>query len=168
MPGTTTSERGLDGTTTVYDDVAVTGDRVERLLRELLTDHWARLTVGPIVQGAAWEVRFTTPPALSMLDGYLTVDTGPWHFHLCVGDTRGQGDPALARARRVGRAAFFRALGGSCVPESYGLRLWNGLGEQMVTVFFPNPFYDDESYRLREPDPRRTELWEDFKRRYCG
>jgi hypothetical protein len=36
----------------------------------------------------------------------------------------------------------------------------------MVTVFFPNPFYDDDSNRLREPDAKRTELWEDFRRRY--
>ncbi|MGH7392678.1 MAG: DUF7676 family protein [Candidatus Rokuibacteriota bacterium] len=168
MAGATTSERDLDGTTTEYCDVPVAGDRVERLLRELFTSHWKQLTVGPIVQGAAWEIRFTTAPALSMLDGYLTVDVGPWHFHLCVGDTRGQGDPALARARRVGRAAFFRASGGTCVPESYGLRLWNGLGEQMVTVFFPNPFYDDAGGRLREPEPGRTALWEDFRRRYGG
>ena len=168
MAGATTRERDLDGSTTEYHEASVAGDRVERLLRELFTDHWKRLTVGPIIQGAAWEIRFTELPVLSMLDGYLTVDTGPWHFHLCVGDTRGQGDAALARARRVGRAAFFRTIGGTCVPESYGLRLWNGLGEQMVTVFFPNPFYDDESHRLREPDPGRTALWEDFRRRHSG
>lgn len=165
---TTTRETDPDGTTTEYHEMPVTGDRVERLLRELFADHWKRLTVGPIIQGAAWEIRFTGPPALSMLDGYLTVDVGAWHFHLCVGDTRGQGDPALARARRVGRAAFFRTTGGTCVAESYGLRLWNGLGEQMVTVFFPNPFYDDESQRLREPDRGRTALWEDFRRRHAG
>jgi hypothetical protein len=161
-----TIERELDGTTTEYDDVPVAGERVEQLLTELFTAHWARLTVGPIVQGAAWEIRFTGRPQLSMLDGYLTVDTGAWHFHLCVGDTRGQGDPALARARRVARAAFFRTVGGSCTPESYGLRLWNGLGEQMVTVFFPNPFHDDDGRRLREPDHARTALWQDFRARY--
>jgi len=168
MAGARTTERGLDGTTIEYDDVPVEDGRVERLLRELFTGHWRQLTVGPIVEGAAWEIRFTERPSLSTLDGYLTVDVGPWHFHLCVGDTRGGGDPALARARRVSRAAFFRSVGGSCVPESYGLRLWNGLGEQMVTVFFPNPFYDDGSRRLREPDPSRTRLWEDFRARYAG
>jgi hypothetical protein len=162
----TRTELELDGTTTEYDDVAVAGDRIERLLTELFTEHWERITVGPLIQGAAWEIRFTAKPVVTMLDGYLTTDTGAWHFHLCVGDTRGGGDAALARARRVGRAAFFRTVGGTCVPESYGLRLWNGLREQMVTVFFPNPFYDDESNRLRVPDPTRTELWEDFRRRY--
>src|SRR5262245_61461633 len=168
MAGETRARRDLAGRTTEYADIAVAGERVEQLLRELFTDHWKRLTVGPVIQGAAWEVRFTTPPSLSMLDGYLTVDLGPWHFHLCVGETRGQGDPALARARRVGRAAFFRTVGGTCVSESYGLRLWNGLGEQMMTVFFPNPFYGDDDDRLRQPDRDRAALWDDFRRRYCG
>ena len=159
-------ERELDGTTTEYDDIPVADDRIERLLRELFTEHWKRITVGPIIQGAVWEVRFSQAPTLTMLDGYLTADTGSWHFHLCVGETRAGGSEDLARVRRVGRAAFFRTTGGTCTPISHGLRLWNGRGEQMITVFFPNPYYDDASERLRVPDFTRTELWEDFRRRY--
>jgi hypothetical protein len=157
-----TTEKELDGTTTEYEDIAVGGDRVERLLTELFAEHWSRITVGPLIQGAAWEIRFTAAPKLSMLDGYLTADTGAWHFHLCVGDTSG---PA-AQARRVARAAFFRTMGGTCSPATYGLRVWNGLGEQMLTVLFPNPYYDDDSNRLREADWTRIELWEDFRQRY--
>lgn len=168
MAVTPTTEQGLDGTTTEYEEISVEGDRMERLLRELLGEHWARITVGPIIEGAAWEVRFIARPELSMLDGYLTVDTGPWHFHLCVGETSGQGKPELARARRVARAAFFKTTGGACSPASYGLRLWNGRGEQMLTVLFPNPHFDDQSNRLAEPDWARVEIWEDFRRRYRG
>lgn len=164
----TTTERGPDGTTTEYDDIPVAGDRIQRLLTELFTASWRDITVGPIIQGAAWEIRFTAQPRVSMLDGYLTVDTGPWHFHLCVADTRAGGSEALSRLRRVARAAFFRTLGGSCTPESCGLRLWNGGGEQMVTVFFPSPYLDDAGNRLREPDLGRRRLWEDFRRRYGG
>jgi hypothetical protein len=102
-----------------------------------------------------------------MLDGYLTVDTGPWHFHLCVNDHRGA-SPALARIRRVGRAAFFRTHGGTCTPGSWGLRLWNGRGEQMITVFFPSPFLDDDLEPLNKPCWGRTTLWEDLRRRYAG
>jgi len=161
-----TSERELDGTTTEYDDVPVTDDHIERLLRELFTEHWAQITVGPIIQGAAWEIRFGQAPTLTMLDGYLTADTGPWHFHLCVGETRAGGRDDLAHVRRVARAALFQTTGGSCTPLSCGLRLWNGRGEQMITVFFPNPYYDDASERLSAPDFTRTGLWEDFRRRY--
>ena len=161
-----TIEHELDGTITEYDDVPVAGEHVERLLHELFTDHWARITVGPIIPGAAWEIRFAQAPTLTMLDGYLTTDTGGWHFHLCVGETRAGGSDDLARVRRVARAAFFQTTGGTCTPLSCGLRLWNGRGEQMMTVFFPNPYYDDASERLRVPDFTRTALWEDFRRRY--
>src|SRR5881409_1820330 len=84
-----TIERGLDGVTTEYRDVVVAGDGVERLLTELFTEHWDKLTVGPLIEGAAYEIQFAARPTVTMLDGYLTVDTGVWHFHLCVNDHRG-------------------------------------------------------------------------------
>jgi hypothetical protein len=163
-----TVERDADGTVTEYDEVAVDGDRVQRLLTELFREHWDRIVVGPVIEGAAWEIRFTAAPSVSMLDGYLTVDTGPWHFHLCVGDHRGAPTPERARRRRVARAAFFRTDGGSCVPGSWGLRLWNGHGEQMVTVYFPNPWLDDRLERVREPRWERTELWERLRATYAA
>jgi hypothetical protein len=54
------------------------------------------------------------------------------------------------------------------VPGSWGLRLWNGLGEQMITVFFPNPWLDDEQRRTREPRWEKLALWESLRRRYAG
>jgi hypothetical protein len=161
-----TVERELDGSVTEYHEVPVDGDRIERLMTELFTEHWAAITVGPLIQGSAWEIQFAEAPRVSMLDGYLTVDPGAWHFHLCVNDHRGTPSPELARQRRVARAAFFRTEGGSCAPMSWGLRLWNGRGEQMVTVLFPNPFFDDEWRRLREPAWDKTRLWDDLRRRY--
>jgi hypothetical protein len=156
-----------NGTTTRYDEVPVGGDTVERLMTEVFRDHWAVIFAGPVIEGAAWEIRFTSEPTVSMLDGYLTVDTGAWHFHLCVNDHRGAASPEQARERRVGRAAFFRTDGGTCVPASWGLRLWNGRGEQMVTVYFPNPWLDDAGNRVREPRWDRTALWEELRRGYA-
>jgi hypothetical protein len=163
-----TVERGSDGSVTAYDEVSVEGDRVERLLTELFTKHWEDVFVGPVIEGAAYEIRFTAPPVLSMLDGYLTVDLGPWHFHLCVGDHRRAPTSEEARLRRVARAAFFHTDGGSCVPGSWGLRLWNGHGQQMITVYFPNPWLDDAAERVREPRWERLALWEDLRTRYAG
>ena len=148
-------------------DVPVAGDRVQRLLTDLLERHWQEVTVGPLLEGAAWEIRFTEPPRLSMLDGYLTVDTGAWHFHLCVNDHAGAPTPDRARRRRVARAAFYRERGDACVPASWGLRLWNGHGEQMVTVLFPSPYFEQDGRMLPEPRWERLALWEDFKRRYA-
>jgi hypothetical protein len=160
--------REPDGSVTEYTDVPAAGDGVERLMKEVFGQHWAAISAGPIVDGAAYEIRFTSAPALSVLDGYLTIDTGPWHFHLCVNDHRGAATPELARVRRVARAAFFRTDGGSCVPGAWGLRLWNGRGEQMITVYFPNPWLDDEHQRTREPRWEKTALWTELRARYAG
>lgn len=165
---TRTVERGPDGSVTEYDEVPVAGDRVERLLTELFTLHWAEIFAGPVIEGAAYEIRFTAVPRLSMLDGYLTVDLGAWHFHLCVGEHRGAASPAQAAVRRVARAAFFKTDGGSCVPGSWGLRLWNGRGEQMITVYFPNPWLDGDLVRTREPRWEKTALWESLRARYAS
>jgi hypothetical protein len=162
-----TVERGADGSVTSYHDVSVDGDGVERLLIELFSNHWEEIFAGPVIEGAAYEIRFTAKPALSMLDGYLTVDLGPWHFHLCVNDHGGARSAEQARRRRVARASFFHTDGGSCVPGSWGLRLWNGHGEQMITVYFPNPWLDPGAERVREPRWEKTALWEDFRRRYA-
>ena len=167
MDDTAAVVQEADGSVTRYEDVPVTGDTVARLLTELFTDHWRDITFGPVIEGSAWEIRLTAAPSLSLRDGYLTVDTGAWHFHLCVDDHRAGGNVALAATRRVARTAFFRTDGGSCVPTSWGLRLWNGRGEQMITVFFPSPFYDAATdARRREPDWSRTALWESMCERW--
>ena len=160
--------REPDGSVTEYADVPVAGATIERLMLEVFEAHWASISVGPIIDGAAYEIRFTSAPKLSMLDGYLTVDTGPWHFHLCVNDHGGAAGPDLARLRRVARAAFFRTEGGSCVPGAWGLRLWNGRGEQMITVYFPNPWLDDDLERVREPRWERTAAWDGLRERYAS
>ena len=159
--------READGSVTRYDEVPVGGDTVERLMREVFTEHWAEIFAGPVIEGAAYEIRFTAPPKVSMLDGYLTVDTGTWHFHLCVNDHRGAATPTQARVRRVARAAFFHTDGGTCVPGAWGLRLWNGHGEQMITIYFPNPWLDDAGEPCRPPRWEKTALWETLRARYA-
>jgi tRNA threonylcarbamoyl adenosine modification protein YjeE len=162
------TERELDGSLTEYHEVDVAGDRVERLLRELFTEHWAGLTVGPLIQGAVFELRFREAPRVTLSDGYLTVDLGAGgagHFHLCVNDHR-ETTRELAAIRRVGRAAFFRTRGGGHVPMTWGLRLWNGRGEQMVTVLFPSAYLSDALELLAEPDWTRVELWGSLRARY--
>jgi len=166
MANTADLERDTDGSLVESWPVASGDDTVERLLSEVFTRHWAAIVAGPVIEGAAYEIRFAAAPALSMLDGYMTVDTGLWHFHLCVGAHGGAPDAERARVRRVARAAFFRSEGGSCVPGSWGLRLWNGRQEQMITIFFPNPWLADDGQPLQAPQWERTALWEDLRGRY--
>lgn len=161
-----------DGRLTDLYDLPVDEETLLRLFRLLFEEHATEIVFGPCIQGAVFEIHADRPGELTMLDGYLTVDLGTWHFHLCIGEhkgTTGRPCPAdLARHRRVKRAALFRTVGPSCVPASWGLRLWNGHDEQMITVFFPNPYLDSGDHRNRHPDWSRLELWDTVRRQFLG
>ena len=47
--------------------------------------------------------------------------------------------------------------------------MWNGRGEQMLTVFFPNPWIDPARQRyVAEPAWSRLELWMTLRERFAG
>ncbi|HWB09967.1 MAG TPA: hypothetical protein VG826_12115 [Pirellulales bacterium] len=173
--GTTTRPETVtepDGRVSQYFDLPYDEDSLFRLFKLLFEEHASEITFGPCVQGAVFEIRVEKPGELTMLDGYLTVDFGTWHFHLCIGEHRGTTaspcPPELAHHRRVKRAALFRTRGKSCLPVSWGLRLWNGHDEQMVTVFFPNPYLDQDGHRPRQADWSRLPLWDFVRREFLG
>jgi hypothetical protein len=147
---------------------------LEQLLRELFETHWDKIVFGPIIQGAAWEFQAPHAPThIGLLDGYLTVAFGASHFHLCIGPTRGGSrsptPPELAQHRRCAQAELFRRLDRSGTPASWGLRLWNGHGEQQATIVFPNPFLSADGTKvLRQPDWSRLALWDEMRLRYLG
>jgi hypothetical protein len=161
-----------DGRESEMFDLPHDEDSLLRLFKLLFERHATELTFGPCIQGAVFEIHVEKPGELSMLDGYLTVDFGIWHFHLCIGEHRGTTanpcPPQLAEHRRVKRAALFRSFGKSCLPASWGLRLWNGQDEQMITVFFPNPYLDEEGHRPRQPDWSRLYLWDLVRHDFLG
>ncbi|MBV9521334.1 MAG: hypothetical protein JO010_00990 [Alphaproteobacteria bacterium] len=144
------------------------------LLRELFEEHWAEITFGPIIQGAAWEMRATEAPSIvKMFDGYLTVAFGVPHFHICIGAHRGQHNnpvsPELAFHRRTSRAELYRRLGNGGTPVSWGLRLFNGKDEQQITILLPNPFLHPETDKVRKvPDWSRLALWDRLRARWLG
>ncbi len=145
------------------------------LCRDLFVQNWKRIRFGPCLQGAVFEITLSRKPKLfSMLDGYLTVGLphAKDHFHLCIAETRGLGDrktpPQLSKVRQCARASFFRDLApGIGSPRSWGVRLWNGNGEQMVSIFLPNPYLNAQLKR-QKPDWSKLALWNDLRRRYIG
>ncbi|MBI4401885.1 MAG: hypothetical protein HY581_09665 [Nitrospirae bacterium] len=144
---------------------------LESLLRELFEKHWMEITFVPCVQGAVYEIRLTeAPKRITLADGYLTVDVGAWHFHLCIGEQRGSPTnpvpEALKRKRRASKAAFFYRTGDGHVGGSWGFRMWNGAGEQMLTVFFPNPYLDKQLKPQPQPDWSRLALWNTMRLKY--
>jgi hypothetical protein len=147
---------------------------LERLLRELFESHWDKIVFGPIIQGAAWEFQAPHAPThIGLLDGYLTVAFGAPHFHLCIGPTQGPRHsptpPALVQHGLCAQAEFFRRLNRQGAPSSWGLRLWNGHGEQQATIVFPNPFLSEDGRKvLNPPDWSRLTLWDEMRLRYLG
>jgi hypothetical protein len=159
----------LDGTQRVLSYFAPTEETMRALVTDLFQHNWQRIVVGPCIQGAVFEVRFGQEPRLSYLDGYLTVDLGPWHFHLCIGPHQGTPSDELRRKRPVARIAFFEDRGPGCAGGlSWGVQMWNGFGEQMTTVFLPNPFLSDAQKVLREPQWERLRLWYELRAKYLG
>ena len=145
---------------------------LEHLLRDPFEKHWDKITFGPLIQGAAWEIRAPHAPThIGMLDGYLTVAFGASHFHLCIGPHKGPSSnptpEALARHRRTARAELYRRLDKSGAPVSWGLRLFNGGGEQQITVLLPNPFLSADGDKvLKTPVWSRLDLWDRLRARW--
>jgi hypothetical protein len=163
----------LDGATVEIFPLPTDEASLEELLRELFEQHWDKITFGPLIQGAAWEIRAPhAPTQIDVLDGYLTVAFGASHFHLCIGPhkaTRSNPTPeVLARHRRTARAELYRRLDKSGAPVSWGLRLFNGHDEQQVTILLPNPFLTADDKVLKTPDWSRLELWDRLRARWLG
>ncbi|MCP3910919.1 MAG: nitrile hydratase subunit beta [Actinomycetia bacterium] len=146
------------------------------VLTELFERHWDSIQFGVLIQGAAYEIEAASQPRLSMLDGYLTVSLGDTHgagshFHLCIGEHTGDPghpvSPELARRRRCAHAELQRRWTDGA-PRSWMFRMFNGDGDQQLTVLLPNPFLSDESQPLPEPDWSRLELWDTLRQRYLA
>ena len=148
-------------------------DLLRRLLTEIFVEHWEHIVFGSLIQGAVFELTAEAPGEVSMLDGYLTAVFGRSHMHLCIGDHRGRRanptDVGLARHRRTARAEFFRTLSPEDgAPTSWGFRMFNGAGEQQLTIFLPNPFLSDDMQVLKDPDWSRLCLWDLLRANYLG
>jgi hypothetical protein len=176
MDGTILPQRVIDPDGASVEIFPLPADErsLEALLRELFEAHWREITFGPIIEGAAFEWRApAAPDYIGLLDGYLTIAFGASHFHLCIGPTRGprhaRTAAALAERRQCARAELFRRLDRDGLPNSWGLRLFNGAGEQQLTVFFPNPLLSDDGDKVRRPpDWSRLALWDAMRRRRLG
>ena len=164
----------VDGSAIDVFPLPVEEATLEDLLRDLFENHWREITFGPIIEGAAYEFRAASPPThVGTFDGYLTIAFGVPHFHICIGAHKGApsnpASPALARHRRTSRAELYRRLDRSGAPVSWGLRLFNGEGEQQITVLLPNPFLDQDSNRcLQTPEWARLGLWDSLRARWLG
>lgn len=162
-------EHHPDGAVTYHTYFEPHEGTMRNLVDDLFGNHWKGIVVGPCVEGAVFDVRFTERPEIRILDGYLTVDLGTWHFHLCIGKHGGSSSPELCKNRRVARISLWERHGDGCGHgRSWGLRMWNGYGEQMTTVFLPNPWLTDTMEFREKPDWNRLCLYYRLRKKYLG
>lgn len=141
------------------------------ILSLLFEEHWQEIRFGPLIQGAVFELAASQQPTLSMLDGYLTIDLGGPHVHLCIGKHRGLSGhpvaPRLAYRRRCSQAELQRQwIDGA--PRTWMFRMFNGDGDQMITVLLPNPFLTSDQQLLDEPDWSHLDLWDRLRADYMA
>lgn len=141
------------------------------VLRDVFENHWDEIRFGVLIQGAVFEIRAPVPPRIGTLDGYVTVDLGASHFHICIGEHRGEPrqpvTAELARHRRCHRAELYRVLHDDA-PVAWGLRMFNGADEQQLTIMLPNPFLDDDQEPLTIPDWNRLSCWDELRGTYLA
>lgn len=143
-------------------------DTLWMLLQDVFGNWWQHIHFGVCVPGAVYEIKApNAPQRMSLLDGYATIDFGPWHLHLCIGTFKGV-TPELAHERCTGRAELYRLLDRNGAPRSWGLRLFTHAGHQQLTVFLPNPFLTDEQKRLNPPDWGRLQAWNELRSGYLN
>jgi hypothetical protein len=159
----------LDGSRTAYSYFAPAEPVLRELVDELFGKNWAHITVGPCIEGAVFEIRFTQAPEIRISDGYLTIDLGPWHFHLCIGAHKGSSSEELRKMRPVNKIAFFERRGKGCGGgRSCGIRLWNGYGEQMTTIFLPNSNLTDDMRYVKTPNWSRLSLYYRLREKFLN
>ncbi|NMG18288.1 (2Fe-2S) ferredoxin domain-containing protein [Brasilonema bromeliae] len=144
-------------------------DVLSSLLYTLFQQNWHQVGVGHIVQGGVLELEFPAAPKICILyDGYLTVVTESWHFHLCIeanlGGPHCKTPLELRKQRQVNRAAFYRRFNAEGIPRSWGIDFWNGASENLMTIFLPNPYVEGENLLPEgKPNLAKLELYHELR-----
>ena len=141
------------------------------VLTALFEHSWRSIRFGTRIPGAVQAVTISAPPTLSMLDGHLSIDWGGSRLRLCIGEPAAPADRStgaeLGRTRRCANAELQRHWVGGA-PVSWMFRMYNGDGDQQLTVLLPNPFLADDASPLPEPDWSRLDLWDRLRQRHLG
>lgn len=147
---------------------------LELFLTDIFENNWQGIRFGPLIEGAAYEMKCPkAPDKIAKFDGYLTVMFGKdGHFHLCIGDNMGPpANPtpeALRQRRKPSGARLFRGWGRDGKPVTWGFEMENGHQEPMMSIFFPNPFIEDDDSLTEVPDFSRLATWRRISKRYLG
>ena len=155
-------------------ELPISEDFLHAFLADIFENHWKGICFGPLIEGAAFEMRCPgAPTKISLRDGYLTVMFGlGGHFHLCIGENKGSDrfpvTPELRAHRRPSKARIFRGFGGDGKPVTWGFEMQNGKSEPMISIFFPNPFINEDDSLADEPAWDRLATWRTVAKTWLG
>ncbi len=136
------------------------------LLKDIFETYWDKIIFGPIIDGAAYEMRCPQAPTqVDLTGGYLTIFFGVTHFHICIGINSG-GTRESQQNRTTQRAEYYRDLDKTGAPVSWGFRMYSGAGDQQLTILFPNPFVSECDKILDTPDWSRLSVWNKIQKKY--
>jgi hypothetical protein len=155
----------LDGTYELFP-LPTDQDTLYGIIRDCL-EEWEHIRIGMLVPGAVWEIKPPREPRIGFLDGYVTVDFQEWHLHLCIGESKAA-PPEVVRQRRTSRAELYRRLNPAQQPTAWGFRLFNGGGQQQITVLLPNPHLDEQQNYEDQPVWDRLYLWDRLRQKYLS
>jgi hypothetical protein len=160
-------ETDLEGGKTRYSYFEAKEAVLRPLMDDLFANHWSHIVIGPCLEGVVFEIQFEKAPKVNHSDGYMTVDLGKWHFHMCIGPTKSSKSEEIRQKRPVAKAALFESRGVGH-GRSWGMRFWNGFGEQMATVFLPNAQLTDDMKWLKQADWNRLRFYYELRERLLG
>ena len=155
----------LDGIYEIFT-LSTDEDTLLQVIKDCLQE-WEHIRIGVLIPGAVWEIRPPRQPRIGTLDGYVTMDFQDWHCHICIGESK-SAPPEVAKQRRTDRAELYRRLNPDRQPTSWGYRLFNGGGQQQITVLLPNPHLDGDQNYMEEPDWSRLYLWDRLRQKYLS
>jgi hypothetical protein len=155
----------MDGTYEIFP-LSTDEDTLLAIIKDCVQE-WQHIRLGPLIPGAVWEIKAPCQPRVGFLDGYVTLDFQDWHCHLCIGQQKAA-SPEVTRHRRTSRAELYRRLNPNLQPTSWGFRMFNGGGEQQITILLPNPHLDDDQGYAQDPDWARLYLWNRLRQKYLN
>ena len=160
----------VDGRTEEVWPLPLDRDWLFALFSELFGEHWDKLTWGPLIPGAAYELKCPGKPEKITLSplGYFTCHWGAkGHFHLCLGAGPAMA-PDEAVRRSPARVELVRRLDAEEMPISWSIRMFNGAGDPQISIYLPNPFLRPEDRIAETPEWDRLTLWDDLFPRLTG
>ena len=123
---------------------------LERLIRDLTSPDRMLWVIGGGEVVSENTGKDMKEPAVA--DGYITVASDSWHFHMKLDSVTGV---QFVEAEDHG------------IPFLYYVRFSDAEEETLLRVYFPNPYLDDNE-EPTEFQPERLKLFEDYRDRYVG